>query len=399
MISIDEYGPLPVRRPESVAELCGLVVEAAAAGQGVYPVGGRTMLDIGLPPSKPGFALDTTALNRVVDYPARDMTITAQAGITVAELQRTLAAEGQWLPIDIPNPERATIGGAVALNLSGSRRFGNGTFRDYVIGISFATDEGQEVKAGGRVVKNVAGYDLMKLQVGAVGSLGVLTQLTLKVKPKPEASALVRMVCAADQLGAVLDKMHESRSRPTVVDVSTDRSVVGAAWAVWAGFEEKAETVEWQIRTLLDELRGAPVTDVSAERGPDAATHISNLMSDAAAWFAFKANVRPSRTAEFLHAVEGWDDVRIHSQALNGIVHGRAVHEIAQERAASISKTLADRAAECGGNFTIRRCPAAWKAALPVWGRPGPDRDLMRHVKNTLDPKNVFNPGRLFGIA
>ena len=169
-ILIDDFGPLPVRRPTSVAELCGLVKEAAAGGQGVYPVGGRTTLDVGLPPIKPGIALDTTALNQVIDYPARDMTITVQAGITMAKLQETLAAEGQWLPVDVPNPDQATIGGAVALNKSGPRRYGYGTLRDYVIGISFVTDEGNEVKAGGRVVKNVAGYDLMKLQVGAVGT-------------------------------------------------------------------------------------------------------------------------------------------------------------------------------------------------------------------------------------
>lgn len=394
---IDDFGPLPVRRPESVSELCGIVAEAVASRQGVYPVGGRTTLDIGLPPIKAGLALDTTALNRVVDYPARDMTITVQAGITIAELQRTLAAEGQWLPIDVPNPDRATLGGAVALNLSGPRRFGNGTFRDYVIGISVATDEGQEVKAGGRVVKNVAGYDLMKLQVRAVGTLGVITQLTLKVKPKPEASALLRMVCTTNSLADVLDRLHGSRSRPVVVDVSTDRSVVGAAWSVWAGFEEKAETVEWQVNTLLDELRSAPVTDVTAERGAEAAARIAQLADDPSTTFSFKANVRPSRTTQFLNQSEDWHDFRFHSQALNGIVYGRAVHEMSQERAISVSKMLAERATECGGNFTIRRCPTAWKSSLPIWGKPGPDRDLMKHVKRTLDPKNVFNPGRLFG--
>src|SRR4051812_12508181 len=116
---------MPVRRPASVAELCDLVKQARAARQGVYPVGGRTALDFGLPPIKPGIALDTTALNRVIDYPARDMTITAQAGITVAALRRELEKEGQWLPVDVANPEKATLGGAIALNQSGPRRYGH----------------------------------------------------------------------------------------------------------------------------------------------------------------------------------------------------------------------------------------------------------------------------------
>ena len=159
-IHIDDFGPLPVHRPTSVAAVCDLVRRAAADGQAVYPLGGRTMLDLGLPPTKPGVAIDLTALDQVIDYPARDMTITVQAGITIARLQEILAKENQRLPIDVPNPDQATLGGAIATNASGPRRYGHGTFRDYVIGITVVNDEGQEVKAGGRVVKNVAGYDL-----------------------------------------------------------------------------------------------------------------------------------------------------------------------------------------------------------------------------------------------
>ena len=389
-ILIDDFGPLPIVRPTSVAELCGFVKEAAGSGQGVYPVGGRTTLDVGLPPIKPGFALDTTALNQVIDYPARDMTITVQAGITMAKLQETLAAEGQWLPIDVPNPEQSTIGGAVALNKSGPRRYGYGTLRDYVIGISFATDEGDNVKAGGRVVKNVAGYDLMKLQVGAVGTLGVVTQLTLKVKPRPEASAVIRMHCAAVELAGILDRLHASRSRPVVVDVCTDRSHDGPSWSIWVAFQEKAATVEWQILTLMDEFKNAPVTDATAERGAEAEARMLSLVASTypASPFVFKANVRPSATANFCNAAARLA-LRVQAHALNGIVIGHSTD--------GILKLLTGEAEKCGGNIAIRRCPTAWKKSLPIWGKPGSDRELMRHVKRTLDPMNVFNPGRLFG--
>ena len=395
-ILIDDFGPLPVRRPTSVSELCIFVKEAAASGQGVYPVGGRTTLDVGLPPIKPGFALDTTALNQVIDYPARDMTITVQAGITMAKLQETLAAEGQWLPVDVPNPEQTTIGGAVALNISGPRRLGYGTLRDYVIGISFATDEGNEVKAGGRVVKNVAGYDLMKLQVGAVGTLGVITQLTLKVKPKPESQAVIRMLCAESELPSLLDRLHESKSRPVAVDVAADHSVVGAAWAIWAAFAEKAATVEWQINTLLDEFKSARVTDVTAERGPEAECRMRWLSESSApsSSVVFKANVLPSATAKFCNFAAGIQGLHIHAHALNGIVIGSMNTD---EDLDATVKVLAGRTGTGSGNLVIRRCPTAWKKSLPIWGKPGNDRDLMRRVKQTLDPQNVFNPGRLFG--
>src|SRR5262249_27759773 len=153
----------------------------------LYPLGGRTMRDVGPPPPRPGLGVGLRGLNEGVDYPARDMTITAGAGIRVAELQRVLAAENQRLPLDVPRPGQATLGGVLALDVSGPRRLGAGTARDYVIGITTVNDEGQQTKAGGRVVKNVAGYDLCKLHVGAMGTLGIITQVTLKVRPRPES--------------------------------------------------------------------------------------------------------------------------------------------------------------------------------------------------------------------
>src|SRR5437588_5750684 len=119
------------------------------------------------------------------------MTVTAQSGITLARLGNVLATENLRLAIDVPNGARATLGGALAVNVSGPRRYGLGTLRDYVIGISAVNDEGQEVKAGGRVVKNVAGYDLCKLYVGSLGTLGIITQVTLKLKPRPDGQALL----------------------------------------------------------------------------------------------------------------------------------------------------------------------------------------------------------------
>src|SRR5262249_5577375 len=266
-ITIDQFGPLSVRPSATVAEVCELVKQQRAAKQAIHPVGGRTTLDLGLPPTKPGVACDTTALNSVIDYPARDMTITAQAGITIAALQGELAKEGQWLPVDVPLPEKATLGGAVAVNASGPRRYGYGTLRDYVIGITFVSDDGVEVKAGGRVVKNVAGYDLMKLQIGALGTLGVVTQLTLKVKPKPEAAAAVAFGCDSAALAGVLDSLAVSKARPVAVELLNAEArraahvlpSLAAEWVVVVGFEEKAAAVRWQVSTLLDELKSAPI--------------------------------------------------------------------------------------------------------------------------------------------
>src|SRR5262249_19160904 len=142
------------------------------------------------------------------------MTVTVEAGVRVARLQQLLAAEGQRLPIDVPRAGEATLGGALATNASGPRRLGFGTPRDYVIGITTVNDRGESTKAGGRVVKNVAGYDLCKLHVGALGTLGVISQVTLKLRPLPESSALVCFGCGDGELPGILDALHTSRTRP-----------------------------------------------------------------------------------------------------------------------------------------------------------------------------------------
>ncbi len=179
------------RRPANLDELCQAVGESATGGLAVYPQGGTTALDYGGIPGRPGVAIDIRSLCQVIDYPHADMTVTVQAGITAAALQAVLAEHNQRLLIDIPLPDRATLGGVYATNTCGPRRFGLGRPRDQIIGVSFVTSEAIEVKGGGRVVKNVAGYDFPKLLTGSMGTLGILTHMTLKVRPKPEASAFL----------------------------------------------------------------------------------------------------------------------------------------------------------------------------------------------------------------
>ena len=411
---IDGFGPLPQRQPASVDELGEMIRKGAEGGRAVYPLGGRTSLGIGLPPNQPGYAYDLTQLNKVIDYPARDMTITVQTGLTVAALRNLLNSEKQRLPVDLPGDDKATIGGAIALNRSGPRRLGLGTLRDYVIGISFMTDDGVEVKAGGRVVKNVAGYDLMKLQIGAMGTLGVLTQVTLKVFPRPEAQAIVAFGLNAASIGPTLDRLHESASRPMMLEVlngaaarhlaaSTGLSLpANDPWVVLVGFEEKPSTVAWQVTTLLAELRNAPVRDLGQLPAgqTDALIPALTSMQDLPdAKLSFRATILPSRVAAFLNEASGLaPDLVLHSHAGNGIIWGHSPGlELSLDRASVILNKLTDLAYGAQGNLVVRRCPADWKKVLPYWGRARSDRDVMRTIKTTLDPKNLFNPGRLFG--
>jgi glycolate oxidase FAD binding subunit len=258
--TIDGFGPVSVQRVGSTSELSELIRRAGSENQAVYPLGGRTMLDLGLPPARPGVAVDLRALDQIIDYPARDMTITVQAGITLAHLADTLRPENQRLPVDIPRPTESTLGGALAANSSGPRRYGFGTLRDYVIGITVVNDEATEAKAGGRVVKNVAGYDLCKLHVGALGTLGIITQVTLRLRPLAEETALCLVGCDAAGLEALLEKVHTSQTRPVCIELLNSAAArkinlpADSAWLVVVGFEENHAAVQWQVEKLQQEL-------------------------------------------------------------------------------------------------------------------------------------------------
>jgi glycolate oxidase FAD binding subunit len=426
---IDDFGPLPIERVQTIAEIGDVVRRVVAEGQAVYPLGGRTLLDIGLPPARPGVAVDLRALSRVLDYPARDMTITVEAGITVARLQSLLATENQRLPIDVPCAEQATFGGVLAANVSGPRRLGFGTLRDYVIGISTINDEGQQTKAGGRVVKNVAGYDLCKLHVGALGTLGIISQVTLKLRPLPESKALVTFGCETAALERLLDHLHQTRTRPVCLDVlngpavraigrATGLSLPEAPWVIVVGFEDNGDSVGWQVRQLLQEIATVDIEGLEARAGDasEALWHAlveftasgvafaprekpsGRLRDPARQELTFKANLLPQAVAAFCQqAATLPEPVCLHAHAGSGIVRGHFDGDLTLPRVAAMLKELTDAAVRAEGNLVLPRCPVEWKRELPVWGRERGDLGLMRQVKEKLDPNNIFNPGRFVG--
>ncbi len=384
--------------------------QARASKQALYPFGGRTMLEQGLAPSKPGTAVDIRQLNQVIDYPARDMTITVQAGITIARLNEILRAEKQRLPVDIPNPEQATLGGAIASNASGPRRFGLGTLRDYVIGISAINDEGQEIKGGGRVVKNVAGYDFMKLFTGSFGTLGIITQVTLKLKPEPEASGMMIVPTTLEQAEGILDALNATRTRPVCIELldplarQSLRTEHGCelpgdpmVWNLVFGFEDNAQAVAWQLQQLRQESP-APMRDGVRECSRSEEENLWPALRDfqlrPKAKLSFKGNLAPGGLPEFCRqAAMRAPAPLLQAHAGNGIVHGH-IEDLTLDQARSLLEKLGTLAAAGKGNLIVTRCPAEWKSHLPIWGHSAGDRILMKAIKAKFDPGNIFNPGR-----
>src|SRR6266851_3044750 len=189
--AIDGIASTPRVTPASREEMAEALRLADSRGEAVAPVGGGTQLDLGMPPTRLDLVIETTRLNKVVEYEPADLTVTVEAGLPFADLQKQLAEQGQFLALDPPAAASATIGGVIATNVSGPLRFAYGTARDLVIGTRVANPDGTLTRAGGRVVKNVAGYDLNKLYVGSLGTLSIIVELSFKLAPIPPAAESV----------------------------------------------------------------------------------------------------------------------------------------------------------------------------------------------------------------
>jgi glycolate oxidase FAD binding subunit len=395
--------------PNDQAALVEIVSEAYAKGTAMYPIGGGTSLDYGLPASRPGIGISLSKLNRVIDYPARDMTITVEAGITIDELSGKLSGEGQMLPIDVPHSASATLGGVVATSLSGPRRYGYGTMRDYVIGISAVDGRGKMFKAGGRVVKNVAGYDFCKLLTGSLGTLGVIAQVTLKIKPLPTSSAF--LFCDLRDLSScepLLAAIVNSRTTPSAIELllgphwrenaTLGLTTAGSVARLAIGLEGTAGEVEWMLAQLADEWRALGMTASRALAEAQAAQLWSDLRefpSAPGAPLVVKASLLPSRTVEFIQLVLQLDpQASIQAHAGNGIVIARFSQFDINDVSRALIGRLQPAAQRAGGHVVVLSSTLAGLTRQAVWGNATAATHWMGKVKQQFDPKGLLNPGR-----
>ena len=399
----------PARHPATPDELAAFLLEnAQGENRPLIPVGGGTWLDYGRPVSA-GVKLHTSGLAQVRDYPVRDMTVTVEAGLTLSRLSEILAEERQQIPVDFPQPEEATIGGAIAANVSGPRRFGLGTLRDYLIGIEAVDAKGRVFHAGGRVVKNVAGYDLCKLMVGSWGTLAVLTEVTLKVVPIPETLAWVWSTWDSSQkLDRALESLLTSAARPIAVEVlnqiAADQLVASsnqelpASTLVLALLVAGSETdVDWQTRTLSAELHAhQPNECVTVSDSAEALLKSLTGFPITPCPLSFQANLPASRTIEFAEAASKAGFL-VQAHAANGVVIGKASEDVSTSgQAHELITPLRTLAESNGGSLVIQNCPSDWKSQIDVFGAANVNWDLMRKLKHSLDPANLLSPNRLF---
>jgi glycolate oxidase FAD binding subunit len=384
--------------PASREQLAEALHAADSRGQAVAPVGGGTQLDLGMPASRLDLVIETTGLNKVVEYEPADLTVTVEAGLPFADLQKQLAEQGQFLALDPPAAPGATIGGLIATNASGPLRFAYGTARDLVIGTRVANPDGTVTHAGGRVVKNVAGYDLNKLYIGSLGTLGIIVELSFKLAPIPPATnTVVGQFADANAARALINKVVQSPLSPMAIELLGPRaaSAVSLPEALLVVFRVGGypQAVERQVRDL-SALVGQRLQTSATVWEDLASLRVAAHNRDVVVKAAVPL-VESTRLVEILEArLAGLEPV-VWAHAGNGIAYAAC-------NAPSDAAVLRDlrnevRALGSNASLVIQRCPIELKRGLDVWGDPGSSLTLMRALKAKLDPNNTLNPGRYVG--
>jgi glycolate oxidase FAD binding subunit len=377
-------------RPEDAAACARAVTESAAASRSLRIRGAGTKDYLGevLPTDA---VLDTTALAGVVAHVPGDLTVTVAAGTRFAELRSALAAAGQFLPLDPPHADAATIGGIVAANSTGFWRARYGGVRDLLIGTTAVLGDGTVARSGGRVVKNVAGYDLNKLFVGSLGTLGVLVECTFKVLPRPpvSAGAHARFARSADAFAAA-DAIVRTSARPAALAISGGP---GGTWELLLQADGDAAPVARTLDLLAEAARNCGAS-AQHHDGVPASLATLNAISGRGEGAVVRAALPLAAQPAFAATAARLDGfAQLVADAASGIVRVvlRGDDAVVLDGAAA----LLAAARVCGGSARVERRPDSLRARLRAWGDAEPaGHFLMRRLKEAFDPRGILEPGR-----
>lgn len=351
--------------PRTARETADALAESNARGRLVAPKGGGSKMAWGNPPARADVVLSTAAMNRVVEHAWADMTVTVEAGCSVAHLQDTLAQHGQRLAIDVLWPERATIGGILATNESGALRLRFGSLRDLIIGCTIALPDGTVALSGGKVVKNVAGYDLPKLMTGALGTLGVITQAVFRLHPIPHhTKTLTAVLPTIEAAQALMLAIQDSQLAHSALQL---RTAAGSVDVLLEGTEAGIQAQESTLRNMAPFADG--VSSVwSARQG---------LFTEDAV--VAKISVLPSQIADTLKQLN----------PAKAVVQATGVGCVTLTGEPAAARQIV----ESKGGSLVFLTPTY----IDAWGNPGDTLPLMRAVKQQFDPNAILNRGRYVG--
>jgi glycolate oxidase FAD binding subunit len=344
--------------------------------------------------SEAAVAIRLTSLQRILDYQPADMTLSVEAGARLADVQAVLAEHGQMLPIEAPLAQNATIGGLLATALSGPRRYGGGSLRDVIIGIQVAYPDGTLGKAGGLVVKNVSGFDMMRVHYGAMGTLGIITSANFKVLPLPRSEFTVLHECAdLSDVSALTQRLRAPQLRPMALVVSR----VESTWQLAARYEGR----ETGLRAVATSL-GSFLDQQTMLEGGESSQFWSTLLDRRAFTGPTELRVQvralPANILDTMSQLIQLADGRV-SMATVEIEPGLGLATLTWTSGghAGPDIELIGQMRVIGDVITIQSAPDAVKRELDVWGEEPGAIAIMRRIKNEYDPHGVLNPGRFVG--
>lgn len=407
--SVDGQTPEAVAFPNTLEEMSTLLSAAESEGKAVVPWGGGTQMGLGNLAKGVDLVVGTSRLNRVLEYEPADLTVVVEGGMSLGVLQSELAEQGQFLPLDPPHAAEATIGGILASNASGPRRAFFGTARDRLIGIKVAHPNGDVTKGGGKVVKNVTGYDMNKLYTGSLGTLGIIVQAAFKVAPLLKEYRTMLLPCPSAEIATAVALETPKRGfQPLALQVLDSRAVsLGLAGteedqspyvlAVELGGTSAAvDRQEREIKALCRErsINGQSISD------PWVAIRDLGREKANPATMIVKTTSLPTQTTSVIDGISSLGERTglehaMQSNATNGVTHSYWWSNNGSiEELKSVVDELRGLASRVGGHSVIEVCPVELKRQTDVWGFNGPELALMRKIKEQFDPKGTLNPGR-----
>ncbi len=402
-----DHPPAAIASPQTAAELSKVMALAAENGWRLLPMGQGSKLSWGGLAEQIDVVISTARLNQVVKHAVGDYTVTVEPGLRVAELKQLLAEHKQFLAIDPAFAARATVGGVVATADTGSLRQRYGGLRDMLIGVQFARYDGQLAKAGGRVVKNVAGYDLMKLMTGAYGSLGIVSELTFRLYPVQAASrslilsgetAAIERAAAAIRLSGLTPVALDilSASLMNSLDRQTSLGLVARFQGIPAGVEEQIERLQ-KIATA----HGLICQPLNHEADQSFWRQLGDvLQSDT---LICKVGMRPSAILAMLTLLEAVMPsglAKLQGSSGLGWVQLASADDATEQQVDELVNGLEKLRSHCqanGGFLTLLQAPKALKQKIEVWGYSGNALSVMSALKQKFDPYQLLNPGRFVG--
>ena len=398
--SIDGIVADEVVAPEDPQAVAAVLADAAACGHAVAPVGGGTALGLGNPPERIDLILSTLNLGGIIDYEPSDLVLSIGAGARFGDVQAVLGEHGQRLPLDPPGGADATIGGLIATARWGPLRYSNGTLRDLLIGIAVAHPSGTVSHAGGMVVKNVTGYDMPRLYLGSLGTLGVVVSANFKVLPRPRAEAtIVASFHGAEEAFSQGNRLRGGREPLAALEVA----LVDDRWLLAARIEGRERTVDDVAGRVAAFCGGDIVRQNGWSSAEWWAEYVSRQQPTAGDHSVIvRCGGRPKETAILaagLVAAMDTIDVAVPSLAaspgLGTVVARLELGAVgSRERLAGVQDVLLGLA----DTATILAAPPSWKQGLDVWGRLPEGFDVMQSLRQQFDPARTVNPGRFAGF-